>query len=185
MVWECLMDWRTGDLTILISAVLIIWLSENIWECLRMSEGMLTLLTDWLMIWKCLRMSEEVLILLTDWLLVWEFLKKTASSFFQFFSDIQIIRETGCQWVSYSQTIRFIQLISVFFSWTVFFRSSENSLSCWCCHCRFSCRANGDTMKVSPGAHFRSGHNSPFPQERIRVEEDDGSRLWGYTPSQF
>ena len=108
MVWEYLVNWSTGDMIIIISAGLTIWwsdcleMSENIWECLKGFSPYW--LTDWWSenVWECLKKCSSYW--LTD---CWSenFWKKLLAVFFSFFSDIQIIRETGCQSVSYSQTV--------------------------------------------------------------------------------
>ena len=119
MFWNNLRVWSTDDLKNLISAVLIIWwpdnlrMSGNVWKCALLTDYLSDSLkiTDNLMLWpsdvlKCLRSSDI--------------------SFRQIFKSPESHSIRLSDIVSYSETIRFMLLLSVFF------RSSENLSCCWC-----------------------------------------------------
>ena len=134
MAWKYLMVWSTENLAIWIPVMLIIWwpndlrLSEIVWECLKVSDNVwrYSFLTDWLS--GGLRITDNLMFWSSD---VLKCLINSEKFWYQLFSDIQIIRESGHQRVSHSQTIRFLLLISDFFRRADFFRPSENLTRCW------------------------------------------------------
>ena len=134
ILWpEVLKIWQSGFLPCWSSDSLMIWdylkWSENVWKFLKISDIVwrYICLTDWLS--GGLRITDNLIFWPSDVLIC---LIISEKFWYQLFSDIQIIRESGHQRVSHSQTIRFLLLIPDFFRRTVFFRPSENLSRCWC-----------------------------------------------------